>query len=148
MITSMVKYDASDIRNIEAKLENRTKRILRLETVLRDSGKGDTEIIAELAKVKAENRSLKVFRHTTRLTYRASIMRFCPSREQEVFGSERIGVLHPLALEVFLPIQVLLRRLPPRVQTLRQRMQHPHKRHQALPLKSAGSYDSKNWKHA
>ena len=47
-------------RNIEAKLENRTKRILRLETLLRDSGKGETEIKAELAKYKAENRSLKV----------------------------------------------------------------------------------------
>ena len=48
------------LRNIEAKLENRTKRILRLETLLRDSGKGEIEIKAELAKYKAENRSLKV----------------------------------------------------------------------------------------
>jgi hypothetical protein len=52
-------YD-SDFRNIETKLENRTKRILRLETLLRDSGKGDTDIKAELAKYKAENRTLKV----------------------------------------------------------------------------------------
>jgi hypothetical protein len=42
-------------------MENRTKRILRLETLLRDSGKGDTELKAEIAKLKAENRSLKVF---------------------------------------------------------------------------------------
>jgi hypothetical protein len=61
MITSMdPRYREADIRNLEAKLENRTKRILRLETLLRDSGKGDTEIKAELAKYKAENRTLKV----------------------------------------------------------------------------------------
>lgn len=41
-------------------MENRTKRILRLETLLRDSGKGESDIKAELAKYKAENRSLKV----------------------------------------------------------------------------------------
>jgi hypothetical protein len=66
MITSMLRayYDA-DTRNIETKLENRTKRILRLETLLRDSGKGDTEIKAELAKYKAENRTLKVRNPTT-----------------------------------------------------------------------------------
>jgi hypothetical protein len=33
---------------------------MRLETLIRDSGKGDTELKAELAKLKAENRSLKV----------------------------------------------------------------------------------------
>ena len=41
-------------------MDNRTKRIIRLETLLRDSGKGDNELRAELAKVKAEYRSLKV----------------------------------------------------------------------------------------
>jgi hypothetical protein len=67
MITSMnlPLFDV-DIRNIETKLENRTKRILRLETLLRDSGKGDTEIKAELAKYKAENRTLKVRTPTIR----------------------------------------------------------------------------------
>jgi hypothetical protein len=48
-------------RNIDAKLENRTKRILRLETLLRDGGKGDTELKAEIARLKADNRSLKVY---------------------------------------------------------------------------------------
>ena len=33
---------------------------MRLETLIRDSGKGETELKAELAKLKAENRSLKV----------------------------------------------------------------------------------------
>jgi hypothetical protein len=33
---------------------------MRLETLIRDSGKGDIELKAELAKLKAENRSLKV----------------------------------------------------------------------------------------
>ena len=47
-------------RNMDARLENRTKRIVRLETLLRDTGKGDTELKAEVAKLKAENRSLKV----------------------------------------------------------------------------------------
>ena len=41
-------------------MENRTKRITRLESLLRDSGKGETELKAELAKVKAEYRSLRV----------------------------------------------------------------------------------------
>lgn len=41
-------------------MDNRTKRIIRLETLLRDSGKGDNELRVELAKVKAEYRSLKV----------------------------------------------------------------------------------------
>lgn len=50
----------TNFRNIDAKLENRTKRIVRLETLLRESGKGETELKAELAKLKAENRSLKV----------------------------------------------------------------------------------------
>ena len=33
---------------------------MKLETLLRDSGKGDTDLKAEIAKLKAENRSLKV----------------------------------------------------------------------------------------
>lgn len=49
-----------DVRNMDAKLENRTKRIMRLETLLRDNGKGETELKAEIAKLKADNRSLKV----------------------------------------------------------------------------------------
>lgn len=61
MITSIpVLLGFADDRNIDAKLENRTKRIMRLESLLRDSGKGDTELRAEVAKVKAENRTLKV----------------------------------------------------------------------------------------
>jgi hypothetical protein len=35
---------------------------MRLEALVRDSGKGDTELKAELAKFKAENRTLKVYR--------------------------------------------------------------------------------------
>ena len=40
---------------------------MRLETLIRDSGKSDTELKAELAKLKAENRSLKV-KHTSTMT--------------------------------------------------------------------------------
>jgi septal ring factor EnvC (AmiA/AmiB activator) len=53
-------FEEANSRNIDAKLENRTKRIMRMESLIRDSGKGDTELRAELAKMKAENRSLKV----------------------------------------------------------------------------------------
>jgi hypothetical protein len=55
----------ADSRNLDTKLENRTKRIIRLESLVRDSGKGDIELKAELAKLKAENRSLKVHSHLT-----------------------------------------------------------------------------------
>jgi type II secretory pathway component PulJ len=56
-----------DDRNVESKLENRTKRIMRLEAFLREreTGKGDTELKAEVAKLKAENRQLKVARSKT-----------------------------------------------------------------------------------
>jgi len=51
----------TDYRNVESKLENRTKRIARLEALVREGGKGDnTELKAEIAKLRAENRSLKV----------------------------------------------------------------------------------------
>jgi hypothetical protein len=36
-----------------------------MESLLRDADKGDTELKAELAKVKAEYRALKVHPHTT-----------------------------------------------------------------------------------
>ena len=38
---------------------------MRLEALIRDSGKGDNELKAELAKLKAENRSLKVNHFST-----------------------------------------------------------------------------------
>jgi hypothetical protein len=34
---------------------------MRLEALLRDSGKGETELKAEIAKLKSDNRSLKVY---------------------------------------------------------------------------------------
>lgn len=60
IISSPLDLHKIDVRNIDTKLENRTKRIIRLETLLRDSGKGETELKAEIAKLKADNRSLKV----------------------------------------------------------------------------------------
>jgi hypothetical protein len=148
MTTSKPDKDCSDIRNIDAKLENRTKRILRLEALLRDSGKGDIELKAELAKVKAENRSLKVDHSTTKLTSRASIMRSCPNQELEVFENEKIGTLHRLVPEVFLQIQVSqllwLQLLPVQMQLQPAPVRHNR---QVRLWKNVGCYDFKNWKH-
>ena len=148
MTTSKPDKDYSDIRNIDAKLENRTKRILRLEALLRDSGKGDIELKAELAKVKAENRSLKVDHSMTKLISRASIMRSYPNQEQEVFENEKIGTLHPLVLGVFLQIQVSqllwLQLLPVQMQLQPALLRHNR---QVRLWKNVGCYDFKNWKH-
>jgi hypothetical protein len=148
MTTSKPDKDESDIRNIDAKLENRTKRILRLEALSRDSGKGDIELKAELAKVKAESRSLKVDHSMTKLTIRASIMRSYPNQGQEVFENEKIETLHPLVPEVFLQIQVSLllslQLLPVEMQLQPVLVRHNHQVH---PSKDVGCYDFRNWKH-
>ena len=110
---------------------------MRLETLLRDSGKGDTELKAELAKLKAENRSLKVQLSKAGLIIRASIMNYSPSHE-EAFHTERIVTLHPLHIERSLPIQAP----PPQAQMLRH-----HNQHNVIHLmKNDGYCASKNLK--
>jgi hypothetical protein len=66
MITSTSLWYYINFRNIDSKLENRTKRIQRLEALVRDSGKGDIELKAEIAKLKSENRALKVLTYCNR----------------------------------------------------------------------------------
>lgn len=129
----------SDFRNIDAKLENRTKRIIRLETLLRESGKGETELKAELAKLKAENRSLKVtLSKISCLTSRVSIAKSSLNHDPGRFVTENLAKLH-LHLELQSPIQVLL--------LLQAPMPHHHKHHQGIHrMKNVGYSVSKNWK--
>ena len=51
-----------------------------METLLRDSGKSDTELKAEVAKVKAEYRALRVRRRVISLIDRANIMKSSRNR--------------------------------------------------------------------
>lgn len=70
---------------------------MRLEGLLRDvaSGKGDTELKAEIAKLKAEIRALKVQPPlTTQLMGRANIKKSCQRLVLEQLEIENLEIHH------------------------------------------------------